>query len=696
MHCSLRRGRPLLLVLSVVAGLALVPAGPAGAAGTTVRVSVASGGAQGMGYSALPVLTSDGASVLFSSDGELVPGALGAQLYLHHADTGVTELVTVSTTGGASQGDLASDHDMSGDGRVVVFDSLASDLALPDDDTCLEGEVNDEGEVEWENVGCIDVFLRDMVSDTTVKLSLGQGGDQADGRSVHPRVSDDGGRVVFLSEASNLVAGDTPGTWDVFVRDVAAGTTTRLTDGDGAPGSPSISADGTTVAYRKGADIVVHDLGTGTAAALPLGVSGATNQDGPALSGDGSLVAFYTNAKLVGADLNNGYDAYLYDRNTSPALTLLSATDAGTQTVYADRPELSDDGRFALFRGNGGLVPGTAADRGYVYVRELATGVLRVANVDTSGNPSAGGSDTGWRSLSADGSRVAFMSRAADLVEGDTNGTDDIFVHSFETPVAPGNLDAVLDGSGGVLSTGTTATSVVPVVAAITPPVGVEGTLTVALQPSDPLAPAGFAFFDSQLVIEAPPATAETPYVVTFTVDAGQLGSVAPGDVQVFRNGVAVADCTDPTSAVPDPCVAGRAEGPDGDAVVTVRTSHFSVWTLGRLAYELVGPLAPVAPLPTVNVVKSGSAVPVTFGLGGDRGPDVFADGYPRTTTAGGCGGSGLIQETISPGGAGLAYDGMTGTYTYVWKTSRGASGCRELVVRFRDGTELTMRFRLT
>ena len=47
MHCSLRRGRPLLLVLSVVAGLALVPAGPAGAAGTTVRVSVASGGAQG-------------------------------------------------------------------------------------------------------------------------------------------------------------------------------------------------------------------------------------------------------------------------------------------------------------------------------------------------------------------------------------------------------------------------------------------------------------------------------------------------------------------------------------------------------------------------------------------------------------------------------------------------------------------------
>src|SRR5690606_2019578 len=75
----------------------------------------------------------------------------------------------------------------------------------------------------------------------------------------------------------------------------------------------------------------------------------------------------------------------------------------------------------------------------------------------------------------------------------------------------------------------------------------------------------------------------EAPYRLTFTVDASALGGVAPADVQVFRDGVVVAGCTHGSAAVPDPCVAARGFAPDGsgDAVIQVRTSAFSTWSLG-------------------------------------------------------------------------------------------------------------------
>ena len=170
------------------------------------------------------------------------------------------------------------------------------------------------------------------------------------------------------------------------------------------------------------------------------------------------------------------------------------------------------------------------------------------------------------------------MSRADNAVPGDTNGTDDVFVRVLgdlvPLPGSPGDLATTLDGSGQTVFSGTTATPAVPVVAAITAPAGLQGSLTVDLGPSDPAAePSGYDFFGEQLAISGPPATAAAPYVVAFTVDASRLGAVAPDDVQVFRDGVAVADCTAPTGAVPDPCVVSRAAGPDGDAVVTVRTS---------------------------------------------------------------------------------------------------------------------------
>ena len=84
---------------------------------------------------------------------------------------------------------------------------------------------------------------------------------------------------------------------------------------------------------------------------------------------------------------------------------------------------------------------------------------------------------------------------------------------------------------------------------------------------------------------------ANHPYGATFTIDASEVGGTPPAAVSVFRNGVAVADCTGPTAAAPDPCLASRSLVSDGsgDVAVVVRTTQFSTWSFGRRAFIVNG-----------------------------------------------------------------------------------------------------------
>ncbi len=96
-----------------------------------------------------------------------------------------------------------------------------------------------------------------------------------------------------------------------------------------------------------------------------------------------------------------------------------------------------------------------------------------------------------------------------------------------------------------------------------------------------------------------------------------------------------------------------------------------------------------------VNVVKAGRAVPLKFSLGGDQGLDIFASGYPKSQPVACAAGAstGLLDATVTAGKSGLRYDAATDTYTYVWKTDKKWTGCRELVVQLSDGSEHTARF---
>jgi hypothetical protein len=101
--------------------------------------------------------------------------------------------------------------------------------------------------------------------------------------------------------------------------------------------------------------------------------------------------------------------------------------------------------------------------------------------------------------------------------------------------------------------------------------------------------------------------------------------------------------------------------------------------------------------LPTLNMVNAGRAIPVKFSLGGDRGLDVFAAGYPRSQEIA-CDTSlevDGIEETVTAGGSSLAYDAAADRYQYVWKSSEAWAGtCRQLVVKLRDGSTHRAAFR--
>ena len=237
----------------------------------------------------------------------------------------VTELVSVAT-GGAQGNDTSTEASISADARFVAFWSDASNL--------VGGDTN----------GVEDVFVRDRQTGTTELVSVATGGTQGNARSRYPSISSDGRFVVFWSDASNLVAGDTNGSADVFVRDRLSGTTERVSlAAGGAQGNadslgPSISASGRFVAFWSLAtnlvagdtnawnDVFVRDRQSATTERVSVATGGAQgdfNSYDPSISADGRFVAFESGAtNLVAGDTNGSFDVFLRDRATASFTSL--------------------------------------------------------------------------------------------------------------------------------------------------------------------------------------------------------------------------------------------------------------------------------------------------------------------------------------------------------------------------------------
>ncbi len=197
---------------------------------------------------------------------------------------------------------------------------------------------------------------------------------------------------------------------------------------------------------------------------------------------------------------------------------------------------------------------------------------------------------------------------------------------------------------GGTVVTGGGTSGASPLGASVTTPTG--GTVSIVTAPASATAPGGYSFFGQGVVVTAPPSSAASPLSLTFTLDGSILGGVAPSRVQIFRDGVPIADCTGPSGqASPDPCVASRAPTADGGVVATVLSSHASSWNFGLATAPVASAGGPYssnegAPLTLHGSATSAAgALTYSWDLGGGvtaSGPDptvVVPDG-PATTAA--------------------------------------------------------------
>lgn len=410
----------------------------------TVRASVATGGGQSDGDSTAPALSGDGRYVVFvSAARNLVPpvDTLGfLNVYRHDLLTGITELVSIGDGGAVADGDSLGPS-ISGDGSLVAFHSAATNL-LPVADT-LANE---------------DIFLRDLVNGTTVRVSVNTTGGEPDLPSLNPVLSDDGQFVAFESDATDLIVGDTNGLTDVYRRALPAGPVVRVSVSEtGAEVSagfvggsqPSISADGSVVAFvsdcadmvaGKGTlfnDIFVRDFNA-VAPFLTERVSIGTvpgpdpvgDSDSPSISADGRFVAFSSDAmNIVTPDTNLNADIFVYDRQ-NPGTVRVSVNTAGAQANQnSEEPVISGDGRSVVFRSSAGnLVTGDSNGAADVFLRDLARGTTTLLSISTLGGQTSPLDSVADLAISRDGRYAAFWSSSDLLVNGDTNGLNDIFV----------------------------------------------------------------------------------------------------------------------------------------------------------------------------------------------------------------------------------------------------------------------------
>ena len=398
---------------------------------------------------------------------------------------------------------FSSSPRLSADGRYVAFQSSAPfvagdkyglDVFVRDRDVDGDDRFDDPWGA-WRDPGA--PWVEGAAS--TLRVSSGMDGRSAGGWS--PDASDDGRLVAFVSDAVDMVPGSlTPGlTGDqVYVRNLDTWEIERVTrDPDGGPAlgssdEPALSGDGRHVAFTSdagdllggahapgggGRSVFVYDREAATTAlvSVPTG-SGAADGDStdPSLSGDGRFVVFTSSAtNLVvdsaatpgvdESDTNGATDVFWHDRDADADGTFDESTPGATETrrvsVAADGAQgdgwsmvaaggaLDASGRRVAFTSEAAnLVTGDAnGAAGDVFVKDVDSGALtRVAG--SNGAPDPG--PTGGATISADGTRVAFSSAAGDLVAGDDDGVDDVFVApaSGGTPELVAPLGAVGHG----------------------------------------------------------------------------------------------------------------------------------------------------------------------------------------------------------------------------------------------------------
>jgi Tol biopolymer transport system component len=347
--------------------------------------------------------------------------------------------------------------DISANGRFVVFCSDAENLVPNDDNEST------------------DVFVRDRKTGKTRRVSVHSNGTQADEGDPASgyyavAISANGRYVAFDSGATDLIGNDDNGDYDMFVHDRKTGRTRRVsvrsngTEADGATyNNVDISANGKFVAFTSDAenlvgdddngyeDVFVHNRETGRTRRVSVHSNGTQADEGEPYSGyyalamtpDGRYVAFDSGASdLIGNDDNGYYDIFVHDRKTGRTrrVSLANNGDEGDEDSY-EQVDISANGKLVAFSSEAENLVGDD-DNGYkdVFVRNRETNKTRRVSVRSNGDQAdedSGFGDGGYYDtmlrMSATGRFVSFSSAATNLVNGDTLGYEDVFIHDRRT-----------------------------------------------------------------------------------------------------------------------------------------------------------------------------------------------------------------------------------------------------------------------
>jgi len=407
------------------------------------RLSV--GISEGNEDSLTPSVSAYGRFVTFSSRSyTLVAGDNNNQwdIFRIDRDTGIVSLESRSSSGELGNR-ISRWSSTSADGRYIAFESSATNLVANDDNFKS------------------DIFVRDTLLGTTGRVNINSSGVEGNGSSSLPRISSNGSLIVFSSQASNLVGGDTNGKQDIFVKDRTTGVLSRVSvntagiqannacGGDHSFPGCSISDDGRSVVFESYAtnlvtpdtnlesDVFLRDRVSSTTIRVSSTPQGGLPQGSslwPMVSPFGQWITFTSTAPdLVAGDSNGVSDVFLYELATG-AITRLSEVPGGAQANGASyQSNVSADGRFVGFISEAdNLVAGDQNGLPDTFVLDRQFGRLTRASVSNSGEEAQGMSIS--LVISADGRTAVFSSPAPNLVPGDNNVRFDVFATAAGIP----------------------------------------------------------------------------------------------------------------------------------------------------------------------------------------------------------------------------------------------------------------------
>lgn len=329
------------------------------------------------------------------------------------------------------QGNGASSQpSVSKDGRYVTFTSSANNL--------VSGDTN----------GVADIFLRDLLNNTTTRISLSSTGTEGNGGSTYSKISFNGRYVLFTSTASNFASNDNNGTEDIFLRDTVNATTELISiSTTGSTGNYQsggdlgldISRDGKYVVFTSSAsnlvttdtggkmDVFVRDRTLGTTTLISMsdsGIQGNGDSRRPSISCEGSRITFYSQASnLVTSDTNGHSDVFYVDRIGQRTMYNITQASNG----YSGFPSISCSGDTISYHTDASnLLAADTNVRSDIYAHDISSDSTYLVSKSTSGTISDGYSYT--PSVSADGRYITFESGANNLA-GYSNGWQNIYIH---------------------------------------------------------------------------------------------------------------------------------------------------------------------------------------------------------------------------------------------------------------------------